>query len=112
MLPDILLIADEPELCQQVTDILDEYDVDWCFEYEALNICIHQPVRVVLVVQDLPGASGIELFQLRKNKQDRLSYGSVSTISFNPLKNCTKSIYNAAGYPVDCGRARIVSTGD
>ncbi|CAK8715540.1 MAG: GAF domain-containing protein [Candidatus Electrothrix sp. AW5] len=62
MVPDILLIADEPHLCQQVVDILHEYDVDWCFAYEALNICIHQPVRVVLVVQDLPGASGLELF--------------------------------------------------
>ncbi|MCI5226606.1 MAG: GAF domain-containing protein [Candidatus Electrothrix sp. AX2] len=62
MVPDILLIADEPHLCQQVFDILHEYDVDWCFAYEALNICIHQPVRVVLVVQDLPGASGLELF--------------------------------------------------
>ena len=75
MLPDILLIADEPELCQQVTDILDEYDVDWCFEYEALNICIHQPVRVVLVVQDLPGASGIELFDsLRASRPGLLGF--------------------------------------
>ncbi|MCW5212599.1 GAF domain-containing protein [Desulfobulbus sp. TB] len=62
MVPDILLIADEPKLCQQVIDILHEYEVDWCFAYEALKICIHQPVRVVLVVQDLPGASGLELF--------------------------------------------------
>ena len=75
MLPDILLIADNPELCQQVTDILHEYDVDWCFAYEALNICIHQPVRVALVVQDLPGASGIELFDsLRASRPSLLGF--------------------------------------
>ncbi|MGB5684488.1 MAG: adenylate/guanylate cyclase domain-containing protein, partial [Candidatus Electrothrix sp.] len=63
------------ELCQQVADILHEYDVDWCFAYEALNICIHQPVRVVLVVQDLPGASGIELFDnLRASRPSLIGF--------------------------------------
>ena len=75
MLPDILLVADDHELCRQVTDILHEYDVDWCFAYEALNICIHQPVRVVLVVQDLPGASGLELFDsLRQARPGLLGF--------------------------------------
>ncbi len=62
MMPDILLIADNTDLYQQVTNILYEYDVDWCVASEASNICIHQPVRVVLVVQDLPGTSRLDLF--------------------------------------------------
>ncbi|XOF33061.1 MAG: GAF domain-containing protein [Candidatus Electrothrix sp. YB6] len=63
MLPDVLLIADDTELCQQVTEILDDYDVDWCAAYEASNICDHQPVRVVLAVQKLSGTTGIEVFE-------------------------------------------------
>ena len=36
MLPDILLISGNPELYEQATDILHEYDVDFCLESEAL----------------------------------------------------------------------------
>ncbi len=76
MLPDILLVSDQPELCQQVTDILDDYDVDCCRSSEASRICVHQPVRVILVAEDLGGGiSGIELFDsLRETRPGVLGF--------------------------------------
>ncbi|WP_417915513.1 GAF domain-containing protein [Candidatus Electronema sp. JM] len=62
MLADILLISDQRELCQQVSEILGDYDVDCCMSYEAARVCVHQPVRVILVTENLKGTSGIELF--------------------------------------------------
>jgi adenylate cyclase len=62
MLADILLISDQRELCQQLTDILGDYDVDCCLSSEASRVCMHQPVRVILVAEKLKGTSGIELF--------------------------------------------------
>ncbi len=69
MLADILLISDQRELCQQVTEILDEYDVDCCLSCEASRVCVHQPVRVILVSERLKDASGIELFDSLRNSR-------------------------------------------
>ncbi len=75
MLPDILLISDNSKLQQEITDILHEYDVDFCFEHEALNVCIHQPVLVVLIVQEKPGTSGLDLFaNLRESRPGLLGF--------------------------------------
>ncbi len=75
MVPDILLITEQPELFQQVTDILSEYDVDWCSAREALSVCVHQPVRVILVADELAEAGGIELFDnLRISRPSLLGF--------------------------------------
>lgn len=75
MVPDILLIAEKTELYQHVADILCEYDVDFCLPFEALSVCIHQPVRVVLIVQDKPGTSGLDLFaHLREDRPGLLGF--------------------------------------
>ncbi len=62
MASSLLLVADTPELCQQVTDILEEYSVMCCTSSEAAEYCRLQPVRVTLVAEDLDGISGITLF--------------------------------------------------
>ena len=62
MASPVLLIADTPELGQQITDIIKEYPVLCCKPSEAAEFCRDQPVRVALVVEDLVGMSGIALF--------------------------------------------------
>lgn len=75
MLADILLISDRPELCQQVIDILDDYDVDCCCSHEAASVCVHQPVRVVVIAENLKKISGIELFDsLQESRPDLLGF--------------------------------------
>jgi len=62
MTSPVLLIADDPELCQQITDILTDYPVGCCKPSEVTGFCRDNPVRVVLVAEDLAGVSGISLF--------------------------------------------------
>jgi adenylate cyclase len=62
MASPVLLIADNPQLCQQITDILIKYPVVCCKPSEVTEFCRTNPVRVVLVAEDLAGVSGIALF--------------------------------------------------
>ena len=62
MISPILLIADSPELCQQITDLLKGYPAVCCKPSEAAEFCRNHPVRVTLVAEDLAGMSGIALF--------------------------------------------------
>lgn len=75
MLPDILLVSDKPELHQQVPEILHEYDVDCCSAHEAFSVCTHQPVRVILMGDDLAAGGGIEIFDnLRDPRPELLGF--------------------------------------
>ncbi|MCI5224214.1 MAG: GAF domain-containing protein, partial [Candidatus Electrothrix sp. AR4] len=86
MLPDILLLTGQPDLCQQVTEILNDYDVDWCSAHEAFSVCTHQPVRVILVADDLAEEGGIELFDsLRASRPGLLGFLIVEKDSASAL---------------------------
>lgn len=62
MASPVLLIADDPELCQQIIDIIKEYPVECCAPSEVTEFCRNNPVRVAMVAEDLAGESGIALF--------------------------------------------------
>jgi adenylate cyclase len=66
MVSPVLLISDTPRLCQQITDIIQEYPLVCCKAAEASLVCRDQQIRVVLVDENLVAMSGIALFdQLR-----------------------------------------------
>ena len=58
----VLLIADNPLLCQQITDILKKYPVACCSPFEVTAFCRDNSVRVALVAEELNGVNGIALF--------------------------------------------------
>jgi len=62
MTSPVLLIADDPVLGQQITEIIKDHPVLCCNPSEAAEFCRDQSVRVALVAEDLVGMSGIALF--------------------------------------------------
>jgi adenylate cyclase len=66
MISPVLLITESSELCQQITEILDQYPVVCCSGAEAAEYCRIQPFRVALVSQNLSSGSGIALFESLK----------------------------------------------
>ncbi len=69
----VLLIAEVPALCQQITEIIQEYPVVCCSPSEAAEVCHDKPVKLVLVAEDLAGMSGIALFDSLRSANPELA---------------------------------------
>ncbi len=73
MASPVLLIADNPELGQQITEIIQQYPVLCCTSSEAAEVCREQSVRVALVAEELTGISGIALFDSLRAENPELA---------------------------------------
>ena len=91
MASPVLLIADNPRLCQQITDILIEYPVVCCKPFEVTEFCRNNPVRVVLVAEDLAGLSGISLFHRLQAENPEL-VGLLIAAGSNSVMPCLEAM--------------------
>jgi adenylate cyclase len=68
----VLLVADRPDICRQVTELLHDYPVVCCGSGEAAEFCRSHAARVLLVTEELDGMNGMALFRGLQESQPEL----------------------------------------